>query len=54
MNAPPANGRASSCSVDDLRSAVEADPAVQAGLYRVDVLTFLCPAGSLEFPLART
>ncbi|MEV4540936.1 YciI family protein [Micromonospora echinaurantiaca] len=41
-------------SVDDVRSVMEADPAVQAGLYRVDVMTFLCPAGSLEFPLAKT
>lgn len=37
-------------SVDDVRMLVEADPAVQAGLYRVDVLTFLAPAGSLVFP----
>ncbi|MCW3816983.1 YciI family protein [Micromonospora sp. DR5-3] len=45
-------GLARTGSVDDVRSVMEADPAVQAGLYRVDVLTFLCPAGSLEFPLA--
>jgi uncharacterized protein YciI len=47
-------GLARTGSVDDVRSVMEADPAVQAGLYRVDVLTFLCPAGSLEFPLAKT
>ncbi|MFV2101139.1 YciI family protein [Micromonospora sp. LOL_024] len=41
-------------SVDDVRSVMEADPAVRAGLYRVDVMTFLCPAGSLEFPLVKT
>ncbi|SCL37271.1 hypothetical protein GA0070624_5815 [Micromonospora rhizosphaerae] len=46
-------GLACTGSVDDIRSVMEADPAVQAGLYRVDVLTFLCPAGSLEFPLAK-
>ncbi|OKI75090.1 YciI family protein [Micromonospora sp. CB01531] len=45
-------GLARTGSVDDVRTVMEADPAVQAGLYRVDVLTFLCPAGSLEFPLA--
>jgi uncharacterized protein YciI len=39
-------------SVAEVRSMVEADPAVQAGLYRVDVMTFLTPAGSLDFPLA--
>ncbi|MFC7548515.1 YciI family protein [Plantactinospora sp. GCM10030261] len=39
-------------SVDDVRMLVEADPAVRAGLYRVDVLTFLAPAGSLVFPAA--
>lgn len=37
-------------SVADVRAMVEADPAVRAGLYRVDVMTFLTPAGSLEFP----
>ncbi|MFD2763139.1 YciI family protein [Micromonospora eburnea] len=47
-------GLARTGSVDDVRGVMEADPAVQAGLYRVDVLTFLCPAGSLEFPLAKT
>ncbi|MFC3500363.1 YciI family protein [Micromonospora krabiensis] len=47
-------GLARTGSVDDVRSVMEADPAVQAGLYRVDVMTFLCPAGSLEFPLAKT
>ncbi|WBB75396.1 hypothetical protein O7602_07740 [Micromonospora sp. WMMD1128] len=41
-------------SVDDVRSVMEADPAVQAGLYRVEVLTFLCAAGSLDFPLVKT
>ncbi|RKN51301.1 YciI family protein [Micromonospora endolithica] len=46
-------GLARTGSVDDVRSVMEADPAVQAGLYRVDVMTFLCPAGSLEFPLAQ-
>lgn len=46
-------GLARTGSVDDVRSVMEADPAVQAGLYRVDVMTFLCPAGSLEFPLAK-
>jgi uncharacterized protein len=39
-------------SVDEVRAVVEADPAVLAGLYRVDVMTFLTPAGSLEFPHA--
>lgn len=39
-------------SVDEVRVLVEADPAVLAGLYRVDVMTFLTPAGSLEFPHA--
>ncbi|MBQ1050290.1 hypothetical protein KBX50_17665 [Micromonospora sp. C51] len=47
-------GLARTGSVDDVRSVMEADPAVQAGLYRVDVMTFLCPAGSLEFPLVKT
>ncbi|WP_432959192.1 YciI family protein [Micromonospora haikouensis] len=47
-------GLARTGSVDDVRSVMEADPAVQAGLYAVDVMTFLCPAGSVEFPLART
>ncbi|WP_320067008.1 YciI family protein [Micromonospora sp. RTGN7] len=47
-------GLAHTGSVDDVRSVMEADPAVQAGLYRVDVLTFLCPAGSVEFPLVKT
>ena len=47
-------GLARTGSVDDVRSVMEADPAVQAGLYRVEVLTFLCPAGSLEFPLVKT
>ncbi|MET8199330.1 YciI family protein [Micromonospora taraxaci] len=46
-------GLARTGSVEDVRSVVEANPAVQAGLYRVDVLTFLCPAGSLEFPLVK-
>ncbi|MEV1144403.1 YciI family protein [Micromonospora sp. NPDC049799] len=46
-------GLARTGSVDDVRSVMEADPAVQAGLYKVDVMTFLCPAGSLEFPLVR-
>ncbi|MCO1597796.1 YciI family protein [Micromonospora sp. RHAY321] len=46
-------GLARTGSVEDVRSVLEADPAVQAGLYRLDVLTFLCPAGSLEFPLAK-
>ncbi|RIV36944.1 YciI family protein [Micromonospora radicis] len=46
-------GLARTGSVDDVRSVMEADPAVQAGLYRVDVMTFLCPAGSLEFPLVK-
>ncbi|MEU6021413.1 YciI family protein [Micromonospora sp. NPDC048871] len=46
-------GLARTGSVDDVRTVMEADPAVQAGLYRVDVMTFLCPAGSLEFPLVR-
>lgn len=46
-------GLARTGSVEDVRSVMEADPAVQAGLYRVDVMTFLCPAGSLEFPLAK-
>jgi uncharacterized protein YciI len=46
-------GLARTGSVEDVRSVLEADPAVQAGLYRVDVLTFLCPAGSLEFPLVK-
>jgi uncharacterized protein YciI len=41
-------GLARTGSVDDVRSVLEADPAVQAGLYRVDVLSFLCPAGSLS------
>ena len=36
--------------MDDVRLLMEGDPAVQAGLYRVDVLTFLSPAGSLNFP----
>ncbi|KWV33503.1 MULTISPECIES: YciI family protein [Micromonospora] len=53
--APPIGiGLARTGSVDDVRSVMEADPAVQAGLYTVDVLTFLCPAGSLEFPLVKT
>ncbi|MCM0674444.1 hypothetical protein NCC78_07050 [Micromonospora phytophila] len=53
--APPIGfGLARTGSVDDVRSVMEADPAVQAGLYRVDVMTFLCPAGSLEFPLVKT
>jgi uncharacterized protein YciI len=39
-------------SVPEVRALVEADPAVQAGLYRVDVMTFLTPAGSLQFPNA--
>ncbi|TDC41142.1 YciI family protein [Micromonospora sp. KC213] len=53
--APPIGiGLARTGSVDDVRTVMEADPAVQAGLYQVDVLTFLCPAGALEFPLART
>ncbi|TDB76102.1 YciI family protein [Micromonospora sp. KC723] len=53
--APPIGiGLAHTGSVDDVRSVMEADPAVQAGLYQVDVLTFLCPAGSMEFPLAKT
>ncbi|MEU6206676.1 YciI family protein [Micromonospora musae] len=47
-------GLARTGSVEDVRSVMEADPAVQAGLYRVDVMSFLCPAGSLEFPLAKT
>ncbi|MCL7455690.1 YciI family protein [Micromonospora echinofusca] len=47
-------GLARTGSVDDVRSVMEADPAVQAGLYRVDVMTFLCPEGSLEFPLVKT
>ncbi|SCL15780.1 hypothetical protein GA0070616_0827 [Micromonospora nigra] len=46
-------GLAYTGSVDDVRSVMEADPAVQAGLYKVDVMTFLCPAGSLEFPLVK-
>ncbi|MEH1057718.1 MULTISPECIES: YciI family protein [Micromonospora] len=52
--APPIGiGLARTGSVDDVRSVMEADPAVQAGLYQVDVLSFLCPAGSLEFPLVK-
>ncbi|MGN9775708.1 YciI family protein [Micromonospora sp. H33] len=47
-------GLARTGSVDDVRSVMEADPAVQAGLYKVDVMSFYCPAGSLEFPLAKT
>ncbi|MBO4204974.1 YciI family protein [Micromonospora echinofusca] len=39
-------------SVADVRVMVEADPAVQGGLYRVDVMRFYAPAGSLRFPLA--
>jgi uncharacterized protein YciI len=39
-------------SVDDVRELVEADPAVQAGLYRVDVTTFVTPQGSFAFPHA--
>jgi uncharacterized protein YciI len=39
-------------SVAEVRALIEADPAVQAGLYRVDVMTFLTPAGSLDFPHA--
>ncbi|MER7167345.1 YciI family protein [Micromonospora sp. NPDC000207] len=52
-DAPLGFGLARTGSVDELRTVMEADPAVQAGLYRVEVMTFLCPAGSLEFPLAK-
>ncbi|MGC4805863.1 YciI family protein [Micromonospora sp. DT233] len=47
-------GLARTGSVDGVRDVMQADPAVQAGLYRVDVLTFLCPAGSVDFPLVKT
>ncbi|MFB9238994.1 YciI family protein [Plantactinospora siamensis] len=39
-------------STDDVRLLISADPGVQAGLYRFDVLSFLAPAGSLAFPQA--
>ncbi|TDB84497.1 hypothetical protein E1091_17470, partial [Micromonospora fluostatini] len=52
-DAPLGFGLARTGSVDDVRTVLEADPAVRAGLYRVEVLTFHCPAGSLEFPLAK-
>lgn len=39
-------------SVDEVRELVEADPAVQAGLYRVDVTTFVTPHNALAFPHA--
>jgi hypothetical protein len=41
-------------SVEEVRELVEADPAVQAGLYRIDVTTFVTPHNSLAFPLAGT
>jgi hypothetical protein len=52
-DSPLGFGLARTGSVEELRTVMEADPAVQAGLYRVEVMPFLCPAGSLEFPLAR-
>lgn len=53
MPDPPCGfGLSQTGSVADVRALVEADPAVQAGLYRVDVMTFLTPAGSLQFPQA--
>ena len=39
-------------SVDEVRRLAEKDPSVVAGLDAVDVLTFLCPKGSLGFPNA--
>ncbi|MGA7476524.1 MAG: YciI family protein [Thermoplasmata archaeon] len=35
--------------VDEARSLVEADPAVRAGLYRIDVVSWSVPGGTIAF-----
>lgn len=37
-------------SLEEVRALAEKDPAVVAGLDAAEVVTFLCPKGSLAFP----
>ena len=37
-------------SLAEARSLAEADPAVRAGRLAVDVMTWLCPAGTMARP----
>lgn len=37
-------------SIDEVRALAEKDPSVVAGLDAAEVLTFLCPKGSITFP----
>jgi uncharacterized protein YciI len=39
--------------LDDTRTLVEQDPAVQAGLFEVQLLPWLVPAGALKFATTR-
>ncbi|MEM1011307.1 MAG: YciI family protein [Planctomycetota bacterium] len=39
-------------SIDEVRELAEADPSVQAGLMRVEVMTWVTEAGAMEFPTA--
>ncbi len=37
------------CDAEESRSLVEADPAVRAGLYRIDVVSWSVPEGTIAF-----
>lgn len=37
-------------SVEAVREMAADDPGVQAGMYRVEVVTFICPRGAVAFP----
>jgi hypothetical protein len=41
------------CEVEEARSLLEADPAVRAGLYRVDVVSWFVPEGTIAFRPSR-
>jgi hypothetical protein len=37
------------CGVEESRSLVDADPAVRAGLYRIEVVSWSVPEGTIAF-----
>jgi hypothetical protein len=39
-------------SVDEVRTLVEQDPSIKAGLDAAQILVFVCPKGALAFPQA--
>jgi hypothetical protein len=53
VRGPPGTPIAGICilrgEVDEARSLLEADPAVRAGLYRIDVVSWSVPGGTIAF-----